>query len=800
MEQPPSISLNSRQSSQRSHRSSSRRSRSRGDRHRRPRPQRQEGQRFDYSKQDDHHHRRRRSRSASRSNKQSSNDHSSYRSQSSRSSAASRDPDGEYDDDGNGCEPSHRSLDVELYASTARKKASLMTNYDFNKSRGGETSSRDRRPSASSTARERIVREGQARASPSRRRDDNMDEHDNDQYHDDACNHDDDGNVQTYFKEQVDAEHIPPPTADSMVGQYISSSARSTATSVSSMSSKDSYVRQQEFLRDLERYKRVLRESRRNFDRIGEEEDEGDAEYGYGEEEHIIQEEYEDEEENSLFQNESIQFSEFGEEDGEKSLSVHDVEQDDATYSVGSRGGGNSRPTVSTSSRTKGSSNRSAHFQKRSTVGSPVYQLEECCIKHPHVLLQDQTSVNVWTCMRYCKDPRTGRWVTVKKVCTHCLRELGDSYDDKDWQQHASMYDRSRSTRSSRHGHSDHKDEYGVSHSTDETWSSSSEDEEVGHHHSQYNHSGRGRTVNVYGDDGNQTPLEREAEAQRRRFIRRLAARAYHFPGNSWFEDWLQYTKNTHLVFGIFFHHPLHPVTSKERCIILLGSVAIGLLMSNLIYLWFVEADFGMHDPVISLGPGGNLAITKLMVALWTLGSFAHTIFDLSIWHIKACTLCRLIGGHVSDRAVKCGRSTGVTIVLFTLAFATYLVLLRASEDFKARNGIDSNDLGEEDDNSFFHSVVLGGGAQSFDFLLGYFIEFILAVFVYNPLILTVVFTGMLGCDGRIPILGGRPREVAKEQRYAMKRQRYIMPQTLKLGDKEYEADLWCDQKLATNF
>jgi hypothetical protein len=65
-------------------------------------------------------------------------------------------------------------------------------------------------------------------------------------------------------------------------------------------------------------------------------------------------------------------------------------------------------------------------------------------------------------------------------------------------------------------------------------------------------------TINVYTDDGNQTPLEREAEAQRRRFIRRLAARAYHFPGNTWCEDWTQYIANTHIVFGIFFHHPLH--------------------------------------------------------------------------------------------------------------------------------------------------------------------------------------------------------------------------------------------------
>lgn len=677
-----------------------------------------------------------------------------------------------------------------------------MTNHNFTRSNRGDSSrgpkSKDRETSASSFDRERMVRGRQERERAINgekksqtpplpfRRTDTDDGHNKHSHHDEGGQNND-GNAQTYFKEHIRAGHIPPPTATSMVGQYISS-AQSTSTSVSSMTSKDSYVRQQMFLRDLERYKRELRESGRHIDGIGEDEEKGDRGNGCDEEEeHIIQED-EDEDENSLFQDESLQYRTTGQGNGlETSFSIvssdhKDVDQyeDEATYSIGSRAGSNRQHTIPTSNRAKASSTRQR-------VSSPVYQLEECCIKHPHVLLQDQTKLNVWTCMRYCKDPKTGRWLTVKKVCAQCLRELDDTYDDEDWLQHASMYERSRSTRSSEH--KQHSHEYGISHSVDETWSNNTEDENPSQNNSRYN---------VYGDDGNQTPLEREAEAQRRRFIRRLAARAYHFPGNSWFEDWLQYTKNTHLVFGIFFHHPLHPVTGKERCIILLGSVAVGLLMSNLIYLWFLEAEFGMHDTVFTLGPNGNVPISKLMITLWTLGSFVHTIFDLTIWHIKACTLCRLYGSHVSDRAVKFGRGTGVTIVLFTLAFAAYLVLLRASEDFKAE--MESTESGDDTDDSFFNAIILGGGAKYFDFMLGYFVEFILAVFVYNPLILTVVFSGILGCDGRIPILGGRPREVAKEQRYAMKRQRYIMPQTLKLGDKEYEADLWCDQKLATNF
>jgi hypothetical protein len=94
-------------------------------------------------------------------------------------------------------------------------------------------------------------------------------------------------------------------------------------------------------------------------------------------------------------------------------------------------------------------------------------------------------------------------------------------------------------------------------------------------------------------------------------------------------------------------------VTSRERLIILLGSIAVGLLMSNLIYLWFLHENIGINDVIIHIDPGFD--VTKLMITLWTLGSFVHTIFDLSVWHIKACTLCRY-GGEVSDTAVKCGR------------------------------------------------------------------------------------------------------------------------------------------------
>ena len=412
---------------------------------------------------------------------------------------------------------------------------------------------------------------------------------------------------------------------------------------------------------------------------------------------------------------------------------------------------------------------------------------QQCCMKHPSIVLQEQTHAHVYTCMINVQDEESGRWHTKKMVCEVCL-DIEESCDvryhrDRDDTRHRSR-DIRRHHRSSKKLHRErgkrHLDSTKSSRTLATEYSSPEDDD--------------GEEERSSSDsDSDDKSFSSESEVEKRRFIRRLAARAYHFPGNTWCEDWMQYISNTHLVFGLFYHHPLHPMARRERLIILLGSVAVGLLMSNLIYLWFAHNEYGADDTVLSLGPGGQLDVSKLMITLWTLGSAVHTLFDLTIWHIKACTLCRLYGrsNYVSDEVVKWGRTVGLTIVLVTMAFATYLALLRASEDYKTESAedVDGSDR-------WFTTVTFGGGAKYFDFLVGYIIEFLLAVFVYNPLILTIVFTGVLGCNGRVPVLGGRPREVMREQKYAMKRQS-MLSQSITLGSDEYWSD---NQKLTTNF
>ncbi|KAL7518477.1 hypothetical protein ACHAWX_003299 [Stephanocyclus meneghinianus] len=281
-----------------------------------------------------------------------------------------------------------------------------------------------------------------------------------------------------------------------------------------------------------------------------------------------------------------------------------------------------------------------------------------------------------------------------------------------------------------------------------------------------------------------QTPEEIEEEEDTRRLKRRLAARAYHFPGNTWCEDWFQYLSNTHTVLGLFFHHPLHPLKVQERLVILFGSIAIGLTISNLTYMYFIREGINEDEELFRVNLNwlglSEAIITKLMVTLWTLGSFLHMIFDLGLWHMKACTLCRY-GGQIDDRIARWGRVVGLFIVVTAMAAGSYAVLLRASIEYKGA-GSEGLQVEESIRNNEFYDIDFGG-KRSFRFLLGYLVEFLLAMFVYYPIAVTIVFSGVLGCGGRIPVLGGRPREIKRERKYEMSKKSPRILKTLNLDE-----------------
>ena len=255
------------------------------------------------------------------------------------------------------------------------------------------------------------------------------------------------------------------------------------------------------------------------------------------------------------------------------------------------------------------------------------------------------------------------------------------------------------------------------------------------------------------------TPRDREIAE----LVPKLASRSYHLEeGSSFCEDWLQYQKNTHPLFSICFHHPLHPIGRFQRIIILVGSIAFGLAITNCVYLGFLKSEQAGAAVNLIYEQAGKLsdAISQLtsidvdesLLFLWTVGSFLHSTFDLLIWYLAACT-CYRPGGIFSQRpwCQKFGLYLSVLLVVGAVFAATSVVVLRlnadtqnaqaTTDDFIERTGLEST---------------------RFSFLLAYSVELIFALFVFYFLTSLVFFSGILGC-GRVPILGGRPYELRKE-------------------------------------
>jgi len=281
--------------------------------------------------------------------------------------------------------------------------------------------------------------------------------------------------------------------------------------------------------------------------------------------------------------------------------------------------------------------------------------------------------------------------------------------------------------------------------------------------------------------------VERDEKA---RIVPALAARSYHLEGNSFCEDWFQYFMNNHPIFGICCHHKLHPVGFPERIVALIGSFAFGLAITNIFFLSFIFTDEAYQEAIISISINQNtsgtnvfsdlkdqtgseedggvddntLVVTYGMILLWTVGGGMHSCFDIAVWYISACACCH--PGGILERCGFCkkfGSVLMVVIIAVVVAISTFIAVLRASiessdEEISISNitsgGINDDvvDLGKID------------GVQSFEFVLTFAIEMLLTYIIYFPLLGTILFTGVLGC-GRVPFLGGRPREVWLEKK-----------------------------------
>lgn len=277
--------------------------------------------------------------------------------------------------------------------------------------------------------------------------------------------------------------------------------------------------------------------------------------------------------------------------------------------------------------------------------------------------------------------------------------------------------------------------------------------------------------------------------------VQQLAVQAFHLPGNNWSQDWRQYMINNHPVIGVCCHHPLHPIKARTRTVALLGTIVMGVAMTNLFHLFYLWNP-NFNQPVFQLENNNQQqqwTLTTGMLLLWTLGGSIHAAYNLFLWHIAACACCR-VGGCCATKACcpSLGKQLLRVLVGITLALAILVVFLRVAITSQENLNEDqekgiitsvvdatmapSPSPTEEEDGGAFDFLdpenleLKVDSAQEFHFLIGYCVEMVLALFIYHPIGGTILFSGIVGCNGRIPVLGGRPYELQVEARREAKR------------------------------
>jgi hypothetical protein len=252
------------------------------------------------------------------------------------------------------------------------------------------------------------------------------------------------------------------------------------------------------------------------------------------------------------------------------------------------------------------------------------------------------------------------------------------------------------------------------------------------------------------------TASQKEEESSSALLIQLLALQVYHLPNNSWCQDWYQYMANNHLIFGICLHHKLHPLKTCTRVVVLIGSSLFGLLLTNVFYMLFLyHENLNQTVATLLLSNGDEWTLTTGMLLLWTVGGGVHATYNLTIWHIAACAFCR--PGGCCERAGCCPWFGKRIIRIFVLVMTAFTVLVVFSRVAIQRS---AEIEGDDDDIMALDHL----NKHEFNFLLGYSVEIFLTMFLYYPIGGIVLFSGMLGC-GRLPLLGGRPREVALEKK-----------------------------------
>lgn len=142
------------------------------------------------------------------------------------------------------------------------------------------------------------------------------------------------------------------------------------------------------------------------------------------------------------------------------------------------------------------------------------------------------------------------------------------------------------------------------------------------------------------------TQVDNSETVQNQKIARLLAVRSYHLPGYNCCRDYISWFNNNHPLLGLCCRHRLNPIGTSPRVIILFSSIFFGLIVTNLVYLFFRYNDGDNHSIIqINIGEDPDAYLSRFEVStesvvLWTLGGIIHSIVDLALWHLTACACC----------------------------------------------------------------------------------------------------------------------------------------------------------------
>jgi hypothetical protein len=228
--------------------------------------------------------------------------------------------------------------------------------------------------------------------------------------------------------------------------------------------------------------------------------------------------------------------------------------------------------------------------------------------------------------------------------------------------------------------------------------------------------------------------------------IAALKKRAFHLPKNkTWCEDWRQYITNNHPFFGICLSPKMSPVGFGERIIGLTISLLIGITTTNIVMLW-KNLDDDMNEVPLLLEwseQSDSFEISLGLLILWAGISCLHAVHDALVWYLY-CAKIKL----------------GYLLWLFLWIGAAVVISAFSTDQIEHYDPIE---------------VLVYAG-----------IEVAVSWLFWYPLVATILFSGILGCN-RFPVLGGRPRQV-RLRRLELQRQRETKPMNTLASLDDYDA------------